>query len=69
MVAEEVEAAGRVRGGELVEEQAAEQARERADWQEEAWPAGYPCAISPQISLLLLTTTRYSSGVGRLVEL
>jgi hypothetical protein len=65
MVAEEVEAAGRVRGGELVEEQA----RERADWQEEAWPAGYPCAISPQISLLLLTTTRYSSGVGRLVEL
>ena len=42
MVAEEVQMSGVVGSGQLVEEQAAEEARQYPDRQEEAGPAGYP---------------------------
>src|SRR5216684_7673158 len=40
--AEELQAAGAVGGGQLLQEQSPEQPREHADGEEEARPAGYP---------------------------
>jgi hypothetical protein len=42
VVAEEIEATGRVGGGECLEEQPAEQAGEHAHGEEESGPAGHP---------------------------
>jgi len=42
VVAEEAEAAGRVRGDELLQEEAAKQAGEHAHREEESRPAGHP---------------------------
>jgi hypothetical protein len=42
VIAEELQAAGVVDGGQLLQEQASEQPREHAHGQEEAGPAGYP---------------------------
>ena len=42
MIAEEVQTAGLVGSGQLLQKQSAEQAREHAHRQEEAWPAGDP---------------------------